>query len=286
MDAAERKVLALLATGKINEDEAEEMLDAVRSAPTPNGKGRIVTQIVGGSDLNRALLTRIEEVARTEDHVLVEGETGTGKMLISKAIHFNGPRADQPILFLDAGATDATIETELFGVEPDPANGQRAPTSGLLRLAKRGTVGIDSIDRLSPNIQQRLAAYCADGHFSRAGGTTILRADVRIIGLTNQSLQDAVDQGRFRADLYDILSKNTVASLPLRDRIEDLPEIVDHFIQSAARDGETPTITKDALERLTAHTWPRNCRELHEVIIEAVDLSDGETITPEMLKVA
>ncbi len=289
MDAAERKVLSLLAAGTVSEEEAEEMLDALRSSsPAGDGKAKITTSIVGESELNQALLRRIEEVARIDDHVLVEGEPGTGKMLITKAVHFNGPRADQPILFLDASATDATIETELFGVEADPAGGRSSPVSGLLRLAKRGTVCIEAIDRLSPNIQQKLAAYCVNGRFSRMGGATILRSDVRIVGICHHSLQDAVDQGRFRSDLYEMLAKNSILSPTLRDRLEDLSEIANHFIRSRTKDsdGPAPALSEAALDHLKAYAWPRNCAELADVVADAVSACDGDTITPEMLKMA
>ena len=259
---------------KLSVEEAEEMLDALdRPVRAPNKRPRI--DLVGESEGARALNEKVLEVARTDAPVLVYGETGTGKALIARAIHFSSSRADGP--FVVQGCLEAdSLDLELFGQE-ESAN------KGLLEMAEGGTLALDFTEALSSETQHRLYSYLEHGYFTRVGGVTAIYADVRIMGLTHVNLEDQVRAGRFREDLYERLSLCYVFSPPLRDRPGDIPILTRYFIQKQAeRDGQEPPQVSDEVWTLLENSdWPQNIRGLHIQVEKAVMACEGEALLPE-----
>jgi len=240
--------------------------------------------LIGKSRAMQEVFHQIEQVAASRGTVLISGESGTGKELVARAIHYNSPRRHNPFVVIDCAAIPETLqESELFGHAKGAFTGAIATKRGLFEEADGGTLFLDEVGELRPGTQATLLRVLQDGTFRRVGETRTLRVDVRVIAATNKDLAEAVRTGQFREDLYYRLRVVPIHLPPLRERREDIPLLVDHFLQSgrsgSAR-GDVRRITPEALELLLRYPWPGNIRELENAIERALLFCDGEAITP------
>ena len=240
--------------------------------------------IVGDSPAVRKVLRLVEKVAGTDATVLVRGPSGTGKELIARAIHGNSPRRDKPLVTVNcATLQESLLESELFGHERGSFTGADKAKPGLFEVAEGGTLFIDEVAEMSPALQAKLLRVLEDGHYRRVGSTQERRADVRVVAATNKPLEEEQKAGRFREDLFFRLNVITVDLPPLRDRREDIPLLVGHFLRTRPVGRGPWTVAPEALTALTAYDWPGNVRELANVIERAQILAEGDTITPDDL---
>jgi DNA-binding NtrC family response regulator len=241
-------------------------------------------RLIGSGPAMRQVTRLIEKVAPTDATVLVRGPSGTGKELVARALHANSPRRDRPLVTINCAALQETLlESEIFGHEKGAFTGAIASKPGLVEVAEGGTLFIDEIGEMAVGLQAKLLRVLEDGDYRRVGGTTENCADVRVVAATNRSLEDAIKEGRFREDLYYRLNVITVTLAPLRERREDIPELVQHFLTTRQL-GPTPCrIQPDALDALVRHDWPGNVRELANVLERAQILAEDHCITPDDL---
>jgi DNA-binding NtrC family response regulator len=219
----------------------------------------------------------------SQSTILLLGESGTGKELFANAIHYNGPRADQPLITINCAAfSEGILESELFGHEKGAFTGAIRQKKGIFELADKGTLFLDEIGEVSPKTQVKLLRFLEDKHFQRVGGTRSLEVDVRIIAATNRNLLRDVKEGRFREDLYYRLNVVTLSIPPLRERKDDIPLLVDHFIKDYSRilNKEVRACDSEALDILTNYSWPGNIRELKNIIERGVLLNVDSMIKP------
>jgi two-component system response regulator AtoC len=245
-----------------------------------------VENLVGHSASMVAIYRTIARVAPLDTTVLIQGETGTGKELVARAIHYASPRAHRPFTVVDCAALpEALVESELFGHEKGAFTGATQSRRGLLEAAAGSTCLLDEVGELSPPLQARLLRVLQERVVRRVGGNEPIPVDVRIIAATNRDLRKQVDEGRFREDLYYRLNVVTIQVPPLRERPEDIPLLAQHFLQrSAAATGKAVVgFTREALDRLAAYPWPGNVRELEHVVERAVILTTSTQLTPEDL---
>ncbi len=243
--------------------------------------------IIGRSPAMQEIFATIERVAPTNATVLIAGESGTGKDLIARAIHHHSPRRDQPFVKINCAAIPETLlESELFGYEKGAFTGATTSKPGKFELADKGTVFLDEIGDVPPAIQVKLLRVLQDKEFERLGSNKVRRVDVRIIAATNADLRSAIESGQFREDLYYRLNVVPINVPPLRQRKEDIPALVDHFIKKYAAEFGRPVagISDEALEILMKHHWPGNVRELENVIERAVVLCTGERLEAKDIK--
>ncbi|HSE66279.1 MAG TPA: sigma 54-interacting transcriptional regulator [Gemmatimonadales bacterium] len=234
--------------------------------------------IVGKSPAHLKVLDGIAQVAPTSATVLIRGETGTGKELVARAIHARSNRAARPFIALNCGAISAgLVESELFGHERGAFTGATARKVGRFELAEGGTIFLDEIGDLQPDLQVKLLRVLQEGEFERVGGTKPIRVDTRVIAATHCDLEQLVKEDRFRADLFYRLDVFPIRTPPLRDRKEDIPLLVRHLVhQHATKLGKAITIIPtEVMTRLCAYPWPGNIRELSNVIECSVILSSG-----------
>ena len=223
----------------------------------------------------------IPTIAESESTVLITGESGTGKSLIAQAIHNQSSRADKPFITVNCGAIpDTLLESELFGYKAGAFTDARRSKAGRFTLAEGGTIFLDEIGDVSPSIQSKLLRVLQDKVFEPLGGVQSIRADVRIITATNMNLKELVEEGRFRTDLYYRINVFRLELPPLRERMEDIPLLVSHFVAkfSALKGKEISGITPKALAILTNHDYPGNIRELENIIEHAFVLCPGGMI--------
>jgi len=235
-------------------------------------------EIVGQSDAIKHVHFKISQVASTDLTVLIMGETGTGKELIARAIHGASDRKDRPLIKVNCAALSASlIESELFGHEKGAFTGAGARKLGRFELANAGTIFLDEIGELPLELQVKLLRVIQEGEFERVGGTKTIKIDVRIIAATNRHLKQEVDRGTFREDLWYRLNVFPITAPPLRQRKEDIPRLVEHFVKiSAKKFGKTLTsLPAGTMQSLQAHTWPGNVRELANLIERSVIHSQG-----------
>jgi DNA-binding NtrC family response regulator len=233
--------------------------------------------IIGESPAFLAELKKIPLVARCDSCVLISGETGTGKEVYARAIHYLSPREHRPFIPVNCGAIPVDlVENELFGHERGAFTGAGGTKPGLLREAEGGTLFLDEIDCLPPLAQVKLLRFIQEKEYRPLGSTKTLRADVRVVGAANVNFEEAVATGRLRKDLYYRLSVIKLALPPLRERREDVAPLARHFLRKyAAEFGKAvPDLTPGAMAALTLHDWPGNVRELEHVIESAVVLSE------------
>jgi len=234
----------------------------------------------------KRLIGLIKEVAVTDASVLIEGESGTGKELFAKALHGMSERSNGPFIEINCGAIPHELfESELFGHERGAFTGAVATKKGKLELAENGTLFLDEIGEMPLDLQVKLLHVLENRQFTRVGGTTFLQSAARIVAATNRSLKDDINEGRFRKDLYYRLKVVYLRVPPLRERREDIPLLVQHFIEKHGRTAKKKVngIELNALEILREYPWPGNVRELENVILQAIIFARDEKLTVESI---
>jgi len=250
-----------------------------RARREPQGDARVRTALVGRA--MREVRALVERVAPSSTPVLILGESGTGKALVARAIHEISDRRDRPFLHVDCGAIpENLVESELFGQERGTSTGAVGSRPGRLELADGGTLFLDEVSELPPQAQARLLRVLGERAFERVGGGRTLAVDVRVVAASRVDLSAAVAAGRFREDLGDRLAGLAIRLPPLRERIEDVPLLVEAFVKKhqGRRGGRVTGVDAEALAALQAWSWPGNVRELEDVVERAVLLSSGETV--------
>ncbi len=253
-----------------------------RTIETLTSAGRLL----GESRAMREILGMIERVAPTPATVLITGETGTGKELVARAIHENSPRANKPFVAVNCAAfTETLLESELFGAERGAYTGADRARRGLFEAAHTGTLFLDEAGEMSLPLQARLLRVLMNGEIVRVGSTTPRSVDVRILAATHRNLERRVSEGLFREDLYYRLAVVPLHIPPLRERREDIPLLVDHFLKQVSTDLKMPLkrLDPEALQRLSNYPFPGNIRELRNLIERGYILSRGDEIRAEEL---
>ena len=244
------------------------------------------SNIIGSSGPMLAVFQLIETVATTASTVLITGESGTGKELVARAIHVHSARKDRPFVALNCGAVSETLlDSELFGHMRGSFTGADVNRKGLIEIAEKGTIFLDEIGEMSPLVQVKVLRVLQERRFRRLGGTDEVEADIRIIAATNRDLSKMVAEGTFREDLFYRINVIPVRLPPLRERVDDIPMLAEHFAaRFAAQMGKPVTgVSGAAMACLQAHAWPGNIRELENAIERAVALERTPSILVESL---
>jgi Nif-specific regulatory protein len=229
---------------------------------------------------------QVQQVSKTQATVLIRGESGVGKELITDAIHYGSERAKNPLIKVNCAAIpESLIESELFGHEKGAFTGADKQKKGRFELAEGGSIFLDEIGELPLQIQVKLLRVLQEKEFERLGGTKTLKTDVRVIAATNRNLEEAIKDGSFREDLYYRLNVFPLFVPALRERLNDIPLLVDHFITKANKKNGTDIIriSSSAIEMLMIYRWPGNIRELENCIERAAILSTDKVIRPQNL---
>ncbi len=236
--------------------------------------------IIGHTQSMRRIFEQVRLVAKWNTTVLIRGETGTGKELIANAIHYNSPRARNAFVKLNCAALPETLlESELFGHEKGAFTGAVAQRKGRFEQAEGGTVFLDEIGEISASFQAKLLRVLQEGELERVGGTKTIKVDVRVVAATHRDLESEVEKGRFREDLYYRLNVMPLTLPPLRERMEDIPDIARFLVEKVStQQGRTLSLTEAALRVLMHHDWPGNVRELENCLERASVMTEGETI--------
>ena len=239
------------------------------------------TGIIGESSAIQELLVKIEQMAPVSSTVLIQGESGSGKELVAKAIHDLSPRRGKPFIAVNCAALPETLlESELFGHEKGAFTGAAERRLGRFELADTGTIFLDEIGEIPPSVQVKLLRVLETRAFFRLGGVQPIKVDVRVVAATNRSLRDSVGLGEFRDDLYYRLNVLTIYLPPLRERRSDIPLLVRRFVRELAQTHDRPFrgITAEAMQRLVEAPWPGNVRQLRNLIESMVVLAPGREI--------
>ena len=244
-----------------------------------------LSSLVGRSPAMLEVYKKIAMVSDSRSTVLIYGESGTGKELVAKAIHHNGPRTNQRFLAVNCGAlTESLLESELFGHVRGSFTGAFGNTRGIFEEASGGTVFLDEVAEMSPALQVKLLRTLEEQEVRRVGSNRPIPIDVRIIAASNRNLAERVEEGKFRQDLYYRLRVIEIALPPLRERTEDVPLLVEHFLKKLEHErGRTFSVTPQALSVLVSYAWPGNVRELENALEAAVALTRAGVLTPEDL---
>jgi DNA-binding NtrC family response regulator len=240
--------------------------------------GNIITR----SDKMKDVLTQMRQVADTDVTILIQGESGTGKELVARALHFNSTRRDAPFVATNCSAlTESLLESELFGYEKGAFTGATAQRRGRFEEAHTGTLFLDEIGDVSPAVQKKLLRVLQEKTFERVGGTAPVCVDTRVLVATNRDLELMVREGDFREDLFYRLNVFPLVLPPLRDRLEDIPLLVDAFLQKHAvlAGGRVKDVTPEVMASMMHHPWRGNVRELENIVKRAIIKCPGETIT-------
>jgi transcriptional regulator with GAF, ATPase, and Fis domain len=264
---------------------ADEVIDVLPSEEP------FFENMVGGSLAMRELFGLLARVAPTELTCMVTGETGTGKELVSRALHNRSKRSKRPFVVFDCGAvSESLVESELFGHERGAFTGAVASRPGVFEMADKGTVFLDEIGELPIELQPKLLRVLEQREVRRVGSGQTRQVDVRVVCATNRTLRDEVAAGRFREDLYYRLAVVELRLPPLRQRFEDIPLLVDHILRHCAHNAGVQDLSPEVKELFEAYHWPGNVRELRNVVERALPFCDGARITlgtlPEAMRVA
>jgi DNA-binding NtrC family response regulator len=242
--------------------------------------------IIGKSEIMLRVFDLVAQVAPSRSTVLIQGESGTGKEVVAKAIHMNSPRKDRAFVPVNAGSMPPDLlESTLFGHVKGAFTSAVASKKGLFEVANGGTIFLDEIGTMSVDTQAKILRVLQDKKFMHLGGVQEIQVDVRVIAATNVDLKQAVQDGRFREDLYYRLNVISIELPPLRRRSEDVPLLVQHFLKKFCADNEKPDlkVAPEALRALLDYDWPGNVRELENVVERAVVLASGPVITADLL---
>lgn len=242
-----------------------------------------LSALVGGSQAMRDLTTRISRVASSEATVLVQGESGTGKELVARAIHALSNRSRAPFVPVNCAAiTETLLESELFGHARGAFTGAVKARRGLFEEADKGTIFIDEVTETAPAFQSKLLRVLQEGELRRVGENASIKVDVRTVAATNRNIEGEVNDKRFRQDLYYRLAVVTLVVPPLRERLEDVPVLAQHFLEKAnARSRRPRALTQAALEHLQTYNFPGNVRELENLVEQAAALAENDELGPE-----
>ncbi len=272
--------------------DIDEAVELVRKAARANGRGRdeaadrpdAIASMIGQAPAMQEVFRSIGRLAGSSMTVLITGESGTGKELVARALHDHSPRADKTFVALNTSAiASELLESELFGHEKGAFTGADSRRIGRFEQADGGTLFLDEIGDMSPALQTRLLRVLAESEFYRVGGQTPIKVDVRVIAATNQDLARAVKESRFREDLYHRLNVIRINTPPLRQRRDDIPLLLNHYLAAAATELGTPakTVDADALDALQAFAWPGNVRQLVNATRRLTVTAPGTVITAE-----
>lgn len=270
--------------------DVDEVVELVRKAARNHGHAldqdapadrEKTGRLIGQAPAMQEVFRSIGRLSRSSMTVLITGESGTGKELVARALHQHSPRADKPFIALNTSAIAAELlESELFGHERGAFTGADARRIGRFEQADRGTLFLDEIGDMSAALQTRLLRVLAEREFYRVGGQSSIKVDVRVIAATNQDLARAVEEGRFRADLYHRLNVIRINTPPLRQRRRDIPMLLSHYLEDAALELEVApkTVHSDAMEILQGYDWPGNVRQLVNVSRRMMLTAPGRVI--------
>ncbi len=245
-----------------------------------------IDNIIGRSPQMREVFKLIGSVANTRANVLIQGESGTGKELVAKAIHYNSPWRSEPFIVINCSALSETLlESELFGHVKGAFTDAVTETRGKFEIAGKGTLFLDEVGDISLNLQSKLLRVIETRDYMKVGGEKILRAEARIIAATNQNLKSLVEKGKFREDLYYRLKVVEINLPPLRERREDIPELVTYLLEKINRElrKNVRVVPAEVMKMLVEAPWRGNVRELENVLTRAVILARGEVILPEYI---
>lgn len=240
-------------------------------------------QIIGKSTALESVLEQVEQVAPTDSTVLIQGETGTGKELIARAVHNLSARCGRPFVKLNCAAIPFDLlESELFGHERGAFTGAIAQKIGRFEMADKGTLFLDEVGDIPPGLQPKLLRVLQEQEFERLGSTRTQQVNIRLVAATNRNLADMVKRGGFRSDLYYRLNVFPISLPPLRERREDIPALVEHFVEVYAdrMDRQIEEIPAETMAALTSYAWPGNIRELQNFIERSVIVSSGGVLRP------
>ncbi len=242
--------------------------------------------MIGKSRAMQEIFALIEKIAGTDSTVLITGESGTGKEMAARAIHVHSRRAERPFVSINCAALpENLLESELFGHVKGSFTGAVSDKKGMFEVAQRGTLFLDEVAEMSPWTQVKLLRAIQERRIRRVGGTEEIPVDVRIIAATNQDLKKRMEEGKFREELFYRLNVISFEMPPLRRRVEDIPLLVQHFLQiyCSKMGKKTKRVSPEAMSLLEMYSWPGNVRELENVIERVVAIEDRETITPASL---
>jgi len=270
-------------------DMRRQAADLTRLEEQTRRRFELGVEIIGKTPAMQEIFKTIGRVAHTDATVLIQGESGTGKELIARAIHSHSPRWSGPFVARNCSAVPRDLlESELFGHERGAFTGATEQRAGVFEIAQGGTLFLDEIGDMPLELQAKLLRVVQERELTRIGGREIIKVDCRIIAATNQDLERAVQQGRFREDLYFRLKVVPITVPPLRQRRGDIPELVAYFIEKVNREMGTSItgVSPEAQAVLNAHDWPGNVRELENTLVRAAVLAPGPTLMPRDLALA